>query len=131
MFEQWIDSCDVQVGRPRYGLVLNLHDYSEVVIRRPFRLAFPPAERYPAEEVRIDPGRAATQENGLLDLAGSMCGQRWCADDGAWHLEFPRGHGFHVHPDDHAAAWEVHGNQHGHRACPPGRRAAADETPNT
>ncbi|MGV0713761.1 DUF6188 family protein [Mycolicibacterium holsaticum] len=122
MLKQWIETCAVQRMGLRDGLVLNLDDYNEVVISRPFRLRLPPAGAFPAEDVLIDPHCVAPEERALLDLAGSTCTQAWCGDDGALHLEFSRGHGIHVHSDEHAAAWELYGKHHGYMACLPGGR---------
>lgn len=122
MLKQWIEECVVQRVCLRDGLVLNLDDYNEVVIARPFRLTLPPAGAYPAEVMMIDPRCIAPEQRALLDLAGSTCTRAWCGDDGALHLQFSRGHGIDVHSDEHAAAWELYGKHHGYMACLQGGR---------
>lgn len=143
MLKQWIECCAVQRVSLHDGLVLNLDDYNEVVISGPFRLTLPPAGDFPAEDVVIDPGCVAPHERPLLNLAGSVCTQAWCGDDGTLHLEFSSGHGIEVRSDDRAAAWELYGKRHGYIACLPGGRVrvvrhdlpegadAVDELPST
>jgi uncharacterized protein DUF6188 len=122
MLNQWIESCTVQRLSLDGGLVLNLGDHNELVISSRFRLTLPPTGSYPAEDVFIDPNRVALQERPLLDLAGSVCTEAWCTDNGTLHLRFSRGHGIEVEADPHAPAWELYGKHHGYMACLPGGR---------
>lgn len=86
---QWIQACVVQRVSLRDGLVLDFDDCNEVVIYRPLRLTLPAVGDFPVEAVFIDPGRVATHERPLLDLAGAVCTQAWCGDGGGLHLGFP------------------------------------------
>ncbi|OBK41165.1 hypothetical protein A5658_02665 [Mycobacterium sp. 1245111.1] len=122
MLNQWIESCTVQRLSLRDGLVLDLDDHNELVISNQFRLTLPPAGSYPAEDVLIDPGAVAQHERPLLDLAGSVCTEAWCTDNGTLHLRFSRGHRIEVEADPHAPAWELYGQHHGYMACLPGGR---------
>ena len=92
MYTQWIENCVVQRVSVRDGLVLDLDDYNEIVISCPLLLTLPAVDPYPAEAVRIDPLKIATDERPLLNLAGAVCTQAWSGDDGGLHLRFSRGH---------------------------------------
>jgi Family of unknown function (DUF6188) len=117
MLTQWIEKCTVQRVSLRGGLVLNLDDYNELVISRPLRLTLPPIGGYPEESVVIDPAHVPVQHRPLLDLAGAVCTEAWCGDEGTLHLNFSRGHRIDVEPDDAATAWELYGKHHGYMAC--------------
>ncbi|OBF17818.1 DUF6188 family protein [Mycobacterium sp. ACS4331] len=119
MLTQWIEKCTVQRVSLRGGLVLDLDDYNELVISRPMRLTLPPIDGYPEEQVVIDPSHVPAQQRPLLDLAGAVCTQAWCGDEGALHLNFSRGHRIDVDPDDSATSWELYGKHHGYMACLP------------
>ena len=69
MYTQWIENCVVQRVSVRDGLVLDLDDYNEIVISCPLLLTLPAVDPYPAEAVRIDPLKIATNERPLLNLA--------------------------------------------------------------
>jgi hypothetical protein len=114
------ECCMVQRVSLQDGLVLDLDDYNELVISGRLRLTLPPVGAYPAEDVLIDPTNVAQHERPLLDLAGSVCTEAWCADNGTLHLRFSRGHSIEVDADPHAAAWELYGKRHGYMACLPG-----------
>lgn len=118
----WIEHCTLQRMAVHDGLVLDLTDYNELVISRPLRLTLPAAGDFPAEDVVIDPANVAAHQRPLLDLAGSVCIEAWCADDGALHLRFSRGHVIEVAADPHASTWELYGKRHGYVACLPGGR---------
>ncbi|MBY0291552.1 MAG: hypothetical protein K2X52_31120 [Mycobacteriaceae bacterium] len=122
MLNQWIECCLVQRVSLQDGLVLYLDGHNELVISARLRLTLPPVGTYPAEDVLIDPNHVEQHERPLLDLAGSVCTEAWCADNGALHLRFSRGHGIDVDPDPDAAAWELFGKRHGYMACLPGGR---------
>ena len=98
MYTQWIENCVVQRVSVRDGLVLDLDDYNEIVISCPLLLTLPAVDPYPAEAVRIDPLKIATDERPLLNLAGAVCTQAWSGDDGGLHLRFSRGHSIDVDP---------------------------------
>ncbi|MDG5482510.1 DUF6188 family protein [Mycolicibacterium gadium] len=122
MLNQWIACCMVQRVSLQDGLVLNLADYNELVISGRLRLTLPPVGTYPAEDVLIDPTNVAPNERPLLDLAGSVCTEAWCADNGTLHLRFSCGHRIEVDADPHAPSWELYGKRHGYVACLPGGR---------
>jgi hypothetical protein len=122
MLNQWIECCMVQRVSLHDGLVLNLDDYNELVISGRLRLTLPPAGAYPVEVVLIDPTNVAEHERPLLDLAGSVCTEAWCADNGTLHLRFSRGHRIEVDADPQGPAWELYGKRHGYMACLPGGR---------
>ncbi|CQD04477.1 hypothetical protein ACT17_31860 [Mycolicibacterium conceptionense] len=122
MLTQWIECCTVQRVSLHDGLVLNLDDYNELVISGRLRLTLPPVGSYPSEGVMIDPTNVAQHERPLFDLAGSVCTEAWCADNGTLHLRFSRGHRIEVDADPHAPAWELYGKRHGYMACLPGGR---------
>lgn len=107
MLNQWIECCMVQRVSLHDGLVLNLDDYNELVISGRLRLTLPPAGAYPVEVVLIDPTNVAEHERPLLDLAGSVCTEAWCADNGTLHLRFSRGHRIEVDADPQGPAWEL------------------------
>ena len=119
MYTQWIENCVVQRVSVRDGLVLDLDDYNEIVISCPLLLTLPAVDPYPAEAVRIDPLKIATDERPLLNLAGAVCTQAWSGDDGGLHLRFSRGHSIDVDPDSEETAWELYGKRHGYMACLP------------
>jgi Family of unknown function (DUF6188) len=119
MLTQWIEQCTVQRMSIRGGLVLHLDGDNELVISRPMRLTVPPAGNYPEEEVRIDPSNVSAEERPLLDLAGAVCTDAWCDDDGGLHLSFSNAHRIDVDPDEHATSWELYGKDHGYMACLP------------
>lgn len=79
---QWIEQCTVQRVSLQGGLVLDLDDYSELVISRPMRLTLPAVGAWPEEEVLIDPAHLSPEERTLLDLAGAVCTRAWFDDDG-------------------------------------------------
>lgn len=89
---QWIEQCTVQRVSLQEGLVLDLDDYSELVISRPMRLTLPAVGAWPEEEVLIDPAHLSPEERTLLDLAGAVCTRAWFDDDGSLHLGFSGGH---------------------------------------
>lgn len=122
MLNQWIECCMVQRVTLQDGLVLNLDDYNELVISGRLQLTLPPTGAYPAEDVLIDPNHVEQHERPLLNLAGSVCTEAWCADNGTLHLRFSRGHRIQVDADPHAASWELYGKRHGYMACLPGGR---------
>ncbi|RDH76540.1 hypothetical protein DVS77_21140 [Mycolicibacterium moriokaense] len=122
MLNQWIECCMVQRVSLQDGLVLNLDDYNELVISGRLRLTLPPVDSYPTEDVLIDPTNVAQHERPLLDLAGSVCTEAWCTDNGTLHLRFSRGHRIEVDADPHAPTWELYGKRHGYMACLPGGR---------
>ncbi|NDJ91905.1 DUF6188 family protein [Mycolicibacter kumamotonensis] len=122
MLNQWIESCMVQRVSLQDGLVLNLDDYNELAISGRLRLTLPPVGTYPMEDVLIDPTEIAPYQRPLLDLAGSVCTEAWCADDGTLHLRFSCGHRIEVNADPHSPAWELYGKRHGYVACLPGGR---------
>jgi hypothetical protein len=122
MLNQWIECCMVQRVSLQDGLVLNLDDYNELVISGRLRLSLPPVDSYPTEDVLIDPTNVAQHERPLLDLAGSVCTEAWCTDNGTLHLRFSRGHRIEVDADPHAPTWELYGKRHGYMACLPGGR---------
>jgi hypothetical protein len=119
MLTQWIEKCTVQRVSLRGGLVLDLDDYNELVISRPLRLTLPPIDGFPEESIVIDPLHVSAWERPLLDLAGAVCTQAVCEDDGHLHLDFSRGHRIDVDPDDGATSWELYGKHHGYMACLP------------
>lgn len=102
MLAQWIECCTVQRVSLHDGLVLNFDDYNELVISGRLRLTLPPVGSYPSEGVMIDPTNVAQHERPLFDLAGSVCTEAWCADNGTLHLWFSRGHRIEVDADPHA-----------------------------
>lgn len=122
MLNQWIVCCMVQRVSLAEGLVLNLDDYNELVISGRLRLTLPPAGVHPVEEVFIDPTNVAPHQRPLLDLAGSVCTEAWCSDDGALHLRFSCGHRIDVGAERDGPAWELYGKRHGYMACLPGGR---------
>lgn len=122
MLNQWIERCMVERVSLQGGLVLKLDDYNELVISGRLRLTLPPVGTYPTEDVLIDPANVAQHERPLLDLAGSICTEAWCADNGALHLQFSRGHRIEVDADPHAPTWVLYGKRHGYMACLPGGR---------
>src|SRR5690606_19728459 len=71
------------------------------------------------EEVLIDPNNVPAPQRALLDLAGAVCTQAQCDDEGCLHLSFSRGHRIDVEPDDQATSWELYGKYHGYMACLP------------
>ncbi|MCV7384667.1 DUF6188 family protein [Mycolicibacter longobardus] len=119
MYPQWIQACVVQRVSLRDGLVLDFDDRNEVVIYRPLRLTLPAVGDFPVEAVFIDPGRVATHERPLLDLAGAVCTQAWCGDGGGLHLGFSSGHRIDVDAHPQVTAWELYGRHHGYMACLP------------
>ncbi|ASW93917.1 DUF6188 family protein [Mycobacterium intracellulare] len=122
---QWIEQCTVQRVSLQGGLVLDLDDYSELVISRPMRLTLPAVGAWPEEEVLTDPAHLSPEERTLLDLAGAVCTRAWFDDDGSLHLGFSRGHRIDVLPDAAATAWELYGKGHGYMACLPRGRVRA------
>jgi hypothetical protein len=119
MLTQWIEQCTVQRVSLRGGLVLDLDDDNELVISRPLRLTLPAIDGFPEESIVIDPMHVPARERPLLDLAGAVCTQAKCEDDGHLHLGFSRGHRIDVDPDDAATSWELYGKYHGYMACLP------------
>jgi hypothetical protein len=122
MLNQWIECCMVQRLSLQGGLVLNLDDFNELVISGRFRLTLPPVGAHPAEDVLIDPNHVEQRERPLLDLAGSVCTEACCADNGTLNLRFSRGHRIQVDADPHATTWELYGKRHGYMVCLPGGR---------
>lgn len=122
MINQWIECCAVQRMSLKDGLVLNMDDYNELVISGRLHLTLPPTGPHPAEVVEIDPTNVSECERPLFDLAGSVCTEAWCTENGTLHVRFSRGHAIEVAADTHIAAWELYGKHHGYMACLPGGR---------
>jgi hypothetical protein len=117
---QWIEGCAVQRVALNDGLVLDFDDYNELVISRPLRLVLPRIDKYPAEDVLIDPADVPDVQRPLLDFAGTVCSHAECDSDGTLHLKFASGHEIEVRADKDATAWELYGKRHGYMACLPG-----------
>ena len=71
MATQWIEGCAVQRVSLKDGLVLDFDDYNELVISRPFRLVLPTVDKYPVEDVILDPNNVPDVQRPLLDFAGA------------------------------------------------------------
>jgi hypothetical protein len=117
MSDPWIKGCVVQRIMFREGVVINLDDYNELVISTPFRLRVPPAGKFPAEVVLIDPHAVRNEERPLFDISGEMCLAADWNDHGDLHIEFSDGHVIDVPPDERNTAWELYGKHHGYAAC--------------
>jgi len=117
---QWIEGCAVQRVSLKDGLVLDFDDYNELVISRPFRLVLPTVDKYPVEDVILDPNNVPDVQRPLLDFAGASCTHAECDRDGTLHLKFATGHEIEVRADKDATAWELYGKKHGYMACLPG-----------
>jgi hypothetical protein len=119
MPHQWIEGCAVVRIMFRDGLVVNLDDDNELVIRVPMRLTLPPVGAYPTEVVPIDPMATRDEERPLFDISGTTCTSALWNDQGDLHVEFSDGHRIDVPHDEHVTAWELYGKYHGYVACLP------------
>jgi hypothetical protein len=117
---QWIEGCAVQRVSLEDGLVLDFDDNNELVISRPLRLVLPTVDKYPSEDVFIDPVDVPDELRPLLDFSGAVCTHAECDSDGTLHLKFATGHEIEVRADKDATAWELYGKRHGYMVCLPG-----------
>jgi hypothetical protein len=117
---QWIEGCAVQRVSLEDGLVLDFDDYNELVISRGLRLVLPTVDKYPTEDVLINPNDVPDVQRPLLDFAGAVCTHAEYDSDGTLHLKFASGHEIEVRADKDATAWELYGKKHGYMACLPG-----------